>query len=170
MKYLLTLSVVFCLCTASEDGIAFRYTRNELGTEDWKTTFPHCDGPMQSPINIEIANSVPKKYTNPLRTTNINVRPIEIEIVRTKFSATFNFYWACCAPHIYGGPLEGIYRFKNLHCHWGSDDEGSEHEVNGKRYALECHLVFYNVRYASFNEAAKHSNGLAVFALLYTVS
>ncbi|POI31675.1 hypothetical protein CIB84_004574, partial [Bambusicola thoracicus] len=37
-----------------------------------------------------------------------------------------------------GGPLQGVYRLRQLHFHWGSsDDHGSEHVVNGVRYAGE---------------------------------
>lgn len=37
-----------------------------------------------------------------------------------------------------GGPLTGSYRLRQIHFHWGaSDDIGSEHAVDGKKYAAE---------------------------------
>lgn len=52
--------------------------------------------------------------------------------------------WCCCRLSIAvlrGGPLPGVYRLRQLHFHWGSsDDHGSEHVVNGVRYAGEVRL------------------------------
>lgn len=37
-----------------------------------------------------------------------------------------------------GGPLAGTYRLRQCHLHWGScDDHGSEHLVDGVRFAAE---------------------------------
>lgn len=163
MQNILVLSVAFALATADSGHFDYR------DPDNWGAEFPQCGGAKQSPIDIDFTRTTRKKYSNPLRSTNINVKPIEVEIVRSPQSATFNFYWACCAPHIYAGPLNGIYQFDSMHCHWGSDDEGSEHTINGKHFALECHLVFFNVRYPSKEVAVGQSNGLAVFALLYNV-
>ena len=39
---------------------------------------------------------------------------------------------------IHGGGLHGKYSLKHFHFHWGStDDEGSEHMVDGKAFPLE---------------------------------
>lgn len=43
---------------------------------------------------------------------------------------------------------------------------GSEHTINGKRYAAEFHLVHYNSKYNSLAEAAPNSDGLAVIGIL----
>lgn len=38
-------------------------------------------------------------------------------------------------PTISGGPLNSVYEFKQMHIHWGTnDDTGSEHTVNGNKY------------------------------------
>lgn len=40
-------------------------------------------------------------------------------------------------PKISGGPLVGTYKFKQLHFHWGAnDDEGSENLINNSRYLI----------------------------------
>lgn len=37
-----------------------------------------------------------------------------------------------------GGGLPGTYIVDQFHFHWGSDDtRGSEHEINGKHFAME---------------------------------
>jgi carbonic anhydrase len=47
------------------------------------------------------------------------------------------------------------YIFAQIHFHWGEDnEEGSEHTINGMHFPLEVHLVHYNSKYKSFDEAA----------------
>lgn len=60
---------------------------------------------------------------------------------------------------------------EQFHCHWGcSDGKGSEHTVDGKSYDGELHLVHWNAtKYASFNEAALHPDGLAVLGVFLQV-
>lgn len=46
--------------------------------------------------------------------------------------------WKCVAVVLHGGPLAGRYRLRQFHLHWGSaDDHGSEHVVDGVRFAAE---------------------------------
>lgn len=43
-----------------------------------------------------------------------------------------------CTAVLRGGPLSGPYRLRQFHLHWGSsDDHGSEHTVDGVKYAAE---------------------------------
>lgn len=43
-----------------------------------------------------------------------------------------------CIAVLRGGPLSGPYRLRQFHLHWGSsDDHGSEHTVDGVKYAAE---------------------------------
>jgi carbonic anhydrase len=38
----------------------------------------------------------------------------------------------------------------SLHFHWGqTDDEGSEHKLDGHQYALECHFVHFSCQHSS---------------------
>ncbi|XP_014373992.1 carbonic anhydrase 13 isoform X3 [Alligator sinensis] len=70
-----------------------------------------------------------------------------------------------------GGPLAGTYRLRQIHFHWGSsDDAGSEHAVDGMKYAAELHVVHWNAdRYSSFVEAARQPDGLAVMAVFLKI-
>ena len=46
-----------------------------------------------------------------------------------------------------GGPLSDVYRFKQMHFHWGLDSSaGSEHTIDGKRYAFIKPLKLKNHR------------------------
>lgn len=72
-----------------------------------------------------------------------------------------------------GGPLmDDVYLLEQFHCHWGcSDCKGSEHTVDGTSYSGELHLVHWNhTKYPTFEEAAKHPDGLAVLGVFLKVN
>lgn len=49
-----------------------------------------------------------------------------------------NSYIPLLPTVVAGGPLEGPYRLKQLHFHWGKKrDVGSEHTVDGKSFPSE---------------------------------
>ena len=51
------------------------------------------------------------------------------------------------APKISGGGLGGTYEFAQLHFHWGdSENKGSEHQMDGKAFPMEAHLVHFNTK------------------------
>lgn len=60
-----------------------------------------------------------------------------------------------------GGGLTGRYVFEQMHFHWGS-----EHTLDGRRYALELHMVHRNADY-SLAEAVHVKNGIAVLGVLF---
>ena len=66
---------------------------------------------------------------------------------------------------------DNTYIFQQVHFHWGHDDSlGSEHLIDNCRYQAELHIVHYNSKYENFCEASKHPDGLAVLAILMTIS
>lgn len=52
-----------------------------------------------------------------------------------------------------------------MHFHWGS-----EHTLNGRRYALELHMVHHDSRFPTINEAISARYGIAVLGVLFHVS
>ncbi|XP_027755956.1 uncharacterized protein LOC114065906 isoform X1 [Empidonax traillii] len=69
-----------------------------------------------------------------------------------------------------GGPLPGVFRLRQLHFHWGSsDDHGSEHVVNGVRYAGELHVLHWNPKYSNYLDARRRTDGVAVLAIFLQV-
>ncbi|KAL3280228.1 hypothetical protein HHI36_017724 [Cryptolaemus montrouzieri] len=52
-------------------------------------------------------------------------------------------YGNCSPPTISGGPLDGVYELYSLNLRWGSnDEEGTEHMIDNKRYAMEMQVTF----------------------------
>jgi len=65
-----------------------------------------------------------------------------------------------------GGPLESVYRFAEMHMHWGEVSVcGCEHMLDGRRFAGELHLVHWNTGYGEQPVAMEKSDGLAVLGV-----
>jgi len=74
---------------------------------------------------------------------------------------------------ISGASLRNSYNFEQLHFHWGNNsNQGSEHEIDGKSYPLEMHLVHYSSKYKSVSDAVMDNkrDGLAVISVLFEIS
>jgi len=57
-----------------------------------------------------------------------------------------------------------------MHAHWGScAGHGSEHTVNGKQYDAELHIVHFNTKYGTPENAADKPDGLAVLGIFIEV-
>ncbi|CAG5125331.1 unnamed protein product [Candidula unifasciata] len=70
-----------------------------------------------------------------------------------------------------GGGLGQVYRTVEFHFHWGStDDLGSEHAVNGRKYPLEMHIVNYAEKYGNVKAAMTQPDGLAVLGVFFEIS
>uniref|UniRef100_A0A7M4EU72 Carbonic anhydrase n=1 Tax=Crocodylus porosus TaxID=8502 RepID=A0A7M4EU72_CROPO len=68
------------------------------------------------------------------------------------------------------GSLNSKYKATQFHFHWGShgnwgSSPGSEHSIDGERYAMELHIVHRREDLSSDAEAVKHKDGLAVLAV-----
>ncbi|XP_060535393.1 carbonic anhydrase isoform X2 [Cylas formicarius] len=135
----------------------------ENGPEKWAQCFPEAAGARQSPVDIRHVD---------LKKLNAN-RKLEWRYIPENTKAVINpgYGWKVAVDgdgsQLTGGPLEGRYVLEQFHCHWGeSNDEGSEHTINGKKFAGEIHLVHWNAtKYKSFAEAVKHPDGLAVLGV-----
>lgn len=138
---------------------------SDNGPECWSKHFPNSGGQHQSPINI-----------SPVNLKNLNKKlswkylPDCCEdIINTGYG------WKVHVKHdgtnLSGGPLLNGYKLIQFHCHWGqSDDEGSEHTIDGKKFAGELHLVHWNAeKYPTQSEAVQHPDGYAVLGVFFKV-
>ncbi|KAH8346679.1 hypothetical protein KR084_008060 [Drosophila pseudotakahashii] len=143
----------------------FNYDKNG---RDWNVK----GGERQSPIALSSLNTttcnVPKlKFVNynkilcdPLSVIN-NGLTVLMRIPRTVDGMQPSL---CISSE--GG---NVFEAQQVHFHWGSEQsKGSEHRLDGEYYDGEVHIVHKNSNYESNQEAALHSNGFAVLALLIT--
>lgn len=135
----------------------------ENGPEKWPQCFPAAGGARQSPIDIRPVD---------LKTITNN-RKLSWRYVpeNTKDVCNSGYGWKVSVngvgSELVGGPLDGTYVLEQFHCHWGKTNvEGSEHTINGQKFAGELHLVHWNAsKYSSFSEAATYPDGLAVLGV-----
>lgn len=131
-------------------------------------------GENQSPINIVKKDRIKIKINDAFNfTTNSSgVFPVlKVEnnghSVKVTTERPSNEYYTMS-----GGGLNGSYEFDQAHLHWGSrNDAGSEHTIDGKHYAMEMHLVFWNKKFENSMKAVESGerDALAVLAILFKV-
>ncbi|KFB38202.1 hypothetical protein ZHAS_00005515 [Anopheles sinensis] len=140
-----------------------------VGPPNWSIVAPACAGLYQSPINIVRESTLFVKKKIPLDLQGLRNIPRSILVENEGYSVKFTPRWnGRTRPVLRGGPLKTPYVFEQLHFHWGpTNDEGSEHTLDGKQFPLEVHLVFYNGLYRSFDEAKGEVDGLAVLGFVY---
>ncbi|KAM4704601.1 carbonic anhydrase 1-like [Rhinophrynus dorsalis] len=139
------------------------------GPDEWHKLYPIAQGDFQSPIEIR---SQEAKLDGSLKPLNINYSPAAIKsIVNVGHSFQVLSEDKENLSVITGGPLKSCYRLNQFHFHWGPTNEsGSEHTVDGKRFAAELHLVHWNSdKYASFAEASKNPDGCAIVTVFLQV-
>ncbi|XP_077338268.1 carbonic anhydrase 4 [Lithobates pipiens] len=113
---------------------------NCIGPEEW-TTIDSCGGKEQSPINIVSEEAEECESLKSAFTFNNYDAENYFVLTNNGHSAEL-FLEGENEITISGGGLQGTYKAKQLHFHWGNRDmAGSEHSINGKRYAAELHIV-----------------------------
>uniref|UniRef100_A0A8C8RM47 Carbonic anhydrase n=1 Tax=Pelusios castaneus TaxID=367368 RepID=A0A8C8RM47_9SAUR len=139
------------------------------GPDQWHKLYPIANGKQQSPIDI-ITKKVKKDPSLGHLQLTWNLSTCK-EIVNVGHSFHVIFEDKDNRSVVTGGPLTGNYRLNQFHFHWGqTDDYGSEHTVDGAKYASELHLVYWNSdKYSSFAEALDKPDGLAAIAVFLTV-
>ncbi|NXN56470.1 CAH9 anhydrase, partial [Rynchops niger] len=117
-----------------------------------------CAGKLQSPINIETANTIFSPQLRPIQLSGYSLPANEkLRLMNNGHTVVLELPKSLA---ITGGYAQQ-YRAVQLHLHWGSPSgPGSEHTINGRRFAGE---------YDSFNEAMVHPDGLAVLGAFLEV-
>ena len=106
------------------------------------------EGQRQSPIDIVTNETTKEKWGQPFifhgyeRRLSMNVKNNRHSMVAEfENDKKYEDIW------IRGGGLgESKFRFAQLHFHWGStNDQGSEHTIDGKAAPMEMHIVHWNL-------------------------
>nr|XP_023652167.1 carbonic anhydrase 14-like [Paramormyrops kingsleyae] len=130
----------------------------------WPANFYHCGGTSQSPININTRTvifdpSLPKinleGYDLPCKQSlklKNNGHTLQLSLPETmRIVQGFN----------------GVFLAKQLHFHWGTPEiPGSEHTVDNTHFPAEIHVVHYNSKYGSIDQAVSQPDGLVVLGVL----
>ncbi|XP_022222622.2 carbonic anhydrase 2-like [Drosophila obscura] len=139
-----------------------------LHGEDWPGI---CHtGWQQSPIKLDVKTAVDHRLPR-INLVNYNTKLRgPLILVNNGHSANMEIHETLKneKPYISGGWLKGKYLADGVHFHWGSSlFRGAEHWINNDRKDLEMHIVHRNSKYSDLSEAVKHSDGVAVLAVLF---
>uniref|UniRef100_A0A8D2Q995 Carbonic anhydrase n=1 Tax=Varanus komodoensis TaxID=61221 RepID=A0A8D2Q995_VARKO len=139
----------------------------------WDQMYEACSGSGQSPINI-LTRKVQHDWTlQPLRFREYSTRPDSKWSVENN-GHTVQVNLKGSAATIESGGLSGSYKAVQFHFHWGNGDgakstsPGSEHSIDGERYAMELHIVHIKEEFPTI-EAALANKGIAVLGFFIEV-
>lgn len=112
-------------------------------TQKLNSRSPGCPMKRQSPIDINTEKVVTAKFSDLKWTATYEEKPSKMTVLNTGSTIKFMVeYEGGKTPKLSGGPLLNNYRLAQIHFHWGdSDNEGSEHMIDGKSYPMEFHAV-----------------------------
>ncbi|KAG9341244.1 hypothetical protein JZ751_019685 [Albula glossodonta] len=148
-------------------GAKWTYTGPD-GEDHWYKHYPFCRGPFQSPIDFEPELLRYDPTLVPVEVRNYNLSSHE----QLTLSNNGHSVQLSLPPRMQLSGLPHLYSAVQLHLHWGSPSlpPGSEHTVNGRRFAAELHVVHFNSdRYPNISMAADKSDGLAVLGVLIEI-
>lgn len=137
------------------------------GPSNWWRENSNCSGRRQSPINLDWFSTQLMLTSPKVTITDIYKRPSSINYRNDGHGTSISFNFPDgVQPRISGGPLgRNSYILHNIHIHWKS-----EHKVNNHRFDAEMHLVHFNSKYGSLEQALQFSDGVAVLGVLYYAS
>ncbi|XP_073535636.1 carbonic anhydrase 3-like [Phyllobates terribilis] len=135
------------------------------GPDTWADYFPCAKGQSQSPVELHTRyikhDASLRPWTFSYRAASSMTIANDGTTVRVMFDGS---------SVIKDGPLSGSYRLRQLQFHWGSsDDQGSEHVIDGLRYAGELQFVHWNSKYDNVTEAKKNPDGVAIISVFLKV-
>uniref|UniRef100_A0A3Q3R5V5 Carbonic anhydrase n=1 Tax=Monopterus albus TaxID=43700 RepID=A0A3Q3R5V5_MONAL len=139
----------------------------------WPIIAPnYCSGIHQSPINIVSASAQPNATLTPFTFQNFNNTSALKTILNSGYTSEGWVVTIGSGVRVSGGGLSEAYDSLQFHLHWGNGSSvpGSEHTVDGKRYAMELHIV--NSK-SSYNQnttlAVADSTGIAALGFFIEV-
>ncbi|CAG7683100.1 unnamed protein product [Allacma fusca] len=161
----------------SDEEEEFCYHRKECGptSDEWPGV---CQtGMRQSPIDINFKQVVDSPFGGPVY-LNPDYRSRQNFLIMNTghtVSVMLNSDLSSRATIRVDGAKELMrgttHIFSQLHFHWGSSGKiGSEHTINGQRFAMEAHFVHYNSKYENFTAALNEPDGIIVVAVFFDES
>ncbi|NP_001091227.1 carbonic anhydrase XII L homeolog precursor [Xenopus laevis] len=152
---------------AASPGHSWGYSGSK-GEESWPKNYEFCGGVYQSPVDFHQNILQYDSTLQPIKLSGYNVSSTD------SFTLSNNGHTVqmSLVPTMKIEIEPFHYTASQLHLHWGqkSTPKGSEHCIEGKRFAGEVHVVHYNSdKYADLSTAMKESDGLAVLGILIEV-
>ncbi|XP_027710984.1 receptor-type tyrosine-protein phosphatase zeta isoform X3 [Vombatus ursinus] len=181
-KLFLACLQLFCICRLDwaygyyrqqrklVEEIGWSYT-GTLSQKNWGKKYPTCNGPKQSPINID----------EDLSQVNVNLKKLNFQgwdkaslgdtyIHNTGKTVEINL---TNDYHLSGGGMETTFKASKITFHWGKcnmSSDGSEHSLEGQKFPLEMQIYCFDPdQFASFEDAVKGKGKLRALSILFEV-
>ena len=176
MARVLCVLVLAFVCGQSAASLVARYDSFLSGlwsslygdsTTEWPYVEFNNGSPRQSPVDL-ITSEARRAHLAPLAIHEPNMVGHQAKLYNSGHTAyVYMNDEAENRPYMKGGPLlDDKYIFEQLHFHWGSEDVwGSEHMIDGEGRSVEIHMVHWNSKYNSFDNASTMDDGLAVLTV-----
>ncbi|TGZ71371.1 hypothetical protein CRM22_002686 [Opisthorchis felineus] len=162
------VATTIACCCASE---GWSYSAKE--PEKWAASYPNCTGQFQSPIDLvdaEVHYNSSLKTVKMIQLNEVRIEQLSFDLSNNGHSAQISFPEGTFGVSFEGTDMAG-YEVKQLHFHWGGDENGgSEHTINGKAYVMETHVVTFKKSYGDFRTALTKNDGLAVLGFLHVIN
>jgi len=162
MTTLRFLVLVSCLYAVNAEG----WNYAEKGPTSWNRNpdYPICGLKRQSPVNIELPNTVFKNELTPFDDSLFQFSQGG-ELLNNGHTIGLGFDgWTIPAGT---ANFTDSYKAVNLHLHWGSpSSRGSEHTFNNQQAFAELHFVHFNTKYGTLGDAVDKPDGLAVLGVM----
>lgn len=134
-----------------------------MGPHHWSIFWHECEGSRQSPIDIPTSKAIYYPFNLNFLIEGCNFRG---KFMNNGHAPTFTLNdMGTQISGLPNYPTE-VFELYNFHFHFGHNQhDGSEHSVDGRKYAGEMHMVHYNTRYETFAKAVDKPDGLAVLGV-----
>ncbi|XP_061166362.1 carbonic anhydrase 2-like [Saccostrea echinata] len=152
----------------SRDGNEWSY-EGDHGPSHWHAVYPTCGGDNQSPVHIETHKVfVDRKLTEFEMEGYDQIQNVNMSLTNNGHTIQVDLLGA--QPLLRGGGLSEDFKVAQFHFHWGAtDDRGSEHALDTRRYPMEMHIVHHSTHYTDVSQAMDKANGLKVLGFFFEI-
>lgn len=146
---------LFC---STHDSQYWDYSEQH-GPGVWEKKWRVCKN--QSPVHVVTEAAI---YDPTLKPFQLNKSLVPVRVFNNGVNLSFCPVVEPKQILLSDGPLKQSYQLAEFHFHWGDVNScGSEHSLDGKKFAAELHIVHWNCAlYEAKEKALSSTNGIAV--------